>query len=281
MIQRLLLATLLMYLLVAPLSTAASAEPEEGGDCRFRVCAIVGDGAIVVGDVETTPGGRIALNEPDPTHQWRLVNPCLTEDPVFGGCTAQPPCPEPPDRTVVRFLVQYRLIASGPAASWTDDGIDCVDITDIEPVVTPAMVQAEFERLPLPLGEISLQPSDGVVLVNVGAIFYTTQDATASYDVVILGQAVHIDAFITDYAWTVGDGSPDVHGRGSPYPDKSTLHVYEAPGGVEVTLTLTWDATFTVDDGPVTPVLDTTTTLSPPSALTIVEAQSILVDAFD
>ncbi|MEJ7703655.1 MAG: hypothetical protein WKF47_08320 [Geodermatophilaceae bacterium] len=95
-----------------------------------------------------------------------------------------------------------------------DDGIDCVDITEIEPVVTPAMVQAEFEKLPLPLGEISLQPSDGVVLVNVGAIFYTTQEATASYDVDIIGQAVHIDAFITDYAWHVGDGSPDVHGRG-------------------------------------------------------------------
>ncbi|MBA3417329.1 MAG: hypothetical protein H0U09_01270 [Geodermatophilaceae bacterium] len=162
-----------------------------------------------------------------------------------------------------------------------DDGIDCVDITEIEPVVTPAMVQAEFEKLPLPLGEISLQPSDGVVLVNVGAIFYTTQEATASYDVDIIGQAVHIDAFITDYAWHVGDGSPDVHGRGAPYPDKSTLHVYTAPGGVQVTLTLTWDATYTVDGGPVTPVLDTTTTDSPPVALTVVEAESILVDSFD
>jgi len=181
---------------------------------------------------------------------------------------------------VSRFLVQYRLIAAGPDAAWVSDGIHCVDITEIEPVVTPAMVQAEFEKLPLPLGEITLQPSDGVVLVNVGAIFYTTQPATAAYDVVILGQTVHIDAVIVDYAWHVGDGSADVHGRGAPYPDKSTLHVYTTPGGVQVTLTLTWDATYTVDGGPVTPVLDTTTTDSPPTPLTVVEAESILVDSF-
>ena len=276
-----MLAALLLPALLLLQTTEASARPEQEPDCRFEVCAIAGDGALVVGDVEDASGGRIALNEPDPTHQWRLVNTCLTQDPVIGGCTIQAPCPAPPDRIVGRFLVQNRLIANGPNAPWVDDGVDCVDITDIEPVVTPAMVQAEFEKLPLPLGEISLQPSDGVVLVNVGAIFYTTQEATASYDVDIIGQAVHIDAFITDYAWHVGDGSPDVHGRGAPYPDKSTLHVYTAPGGVQVTLTLTWDATYTVDGGPVTPVLDTTTTDSPPVALTVVEAESILVDSFD
>nr|MBA2555294.1 hypothetical protein [Geodermatophilaceae bacterium] len=48
----------------------------------------------------------------------------------------------------------------------------------------------------------------------------------------------------------------------------------------QVTLTLTWDATYTVDGGPGTPVLDTTTTDSPPTPLTVVEAESILVDSF-
>lgn len=264
------------------LSAPAPALAEGPSGCGTRGCPVnLGDGIVNVGDVENAPGGKIASNEPDPTTQWRLVNPCLTQDPVIGGCTTQQPCPAPPDRTVALFLVQFRLIANGPNAPWVNDGIYCVDITDIEPVVTPAMVQAEFEKLPLPLGEISLQPSDGVVLVNVGAIFYTTQDETASYDVDILGQTVRIDAFIVDYAWQVGDGSPDLHGRGAPYPDKSTLHVYTAAGGMQVTLTLTWDATYTVDGGPVTPVLDTTTTESPPTPLTVVEAESILVDSFD
>jgi len=96
-----------------------------------------------------------------------------------------------------------------------------------------------------------------------------------------LGQAVHIDAFIVDYAWHLGDGSPDIHGRGAPYPDESTRHIYPTTGGVQVTLTLTWDATYTVDGGPETPVLDTTTTESAPTPVTVVEAESILVDAFD
>ncbi len=258
------------------------AEHESGHPCPIAGCVRAGDGALLVGDVQDAPGGKIALNEPDPTHEWRLVNTCLTEDDPLGGCTRQPPCPAPPDRTVGRFLVQNRLIAGGPNAPWVSDGVHCVDITEIEPaVVTPAMVQAEFERLPLPLGEISLQPSDGVVLVNVGAIFYTTQAEIASYDVDILGQTVRIDAFITGYAWHVGDGSPDVHGRGAPYPDKSTLHVYTAPGGVQVSLTLTWDATYTVDGGPEQQMPDATTTDSPPVSLTVVEAESILVDSFD
>ncbi len=274
-----LILLMLTMALLPGVAIADVEEPTSRTDCLWKKCPQLGDGAVHVGDVEDAPGGKIALNALDPTTQWRLVNTCIEDDPPLGGCTKLPPCPAPPDRVVSRFLVQYRPIG-GSDADWVSDGVHCVDITDIEPVVTPAMVQAEFERLPLPLGEINLQPSDGVVLVNVGAIFYTTQPATASYDVVILGQAVHIDAFIVDYTWRVGDGSPDVHGRGAPYPDKSTLHVYTAPGPVQVTLTLTWDATYTVDGGPVTPVLDTTTTDSPPAPLTVVEAESILVDSF-
>lgn len=259
----------------------ALALPTPAHACPFDKCPELGDGSVVVGDVEDAPGGKIALNEPDPIYEWRLVNPCIEEDGNLGGCTTQPSCNPPPDRIVHNFLIQSRERALGPTAPWQSLGIECVDITDIKPTVTPEMVQAAFEELPLPLGEISLQPADSPVLVNLGAIFYTTQPEDAPYDVVILGQDVHIDAFIVDYAWHVGDGSPDVHGRGGPYPDKSTLHVYTAPGGYTVTLTLTWDATYSIDGGPETPVLDTTTTDSPPVTLTVVEAESILVDAFD
>jgi hypothetical protein len=114
-----------------------------------------------------------------------------------------------------------------------------------------------------------------------GAIFFTTQEETASYDVVILDQAVRIDAYITDYAWHLGDGSPDMHGRGAPWPDKENLHVYTATGPVQVSLTLTWAATYTVDGGPVEDVPGTTTTDSPVSTLNVVSAESVLVDSFD
>ncbi len=276
-----LIATALLLILI-PDASPAQARPSADGDCGISGCADFGDGAIVVGDVENAPGGgKIALNAPDPLLEWRLSNSCIDEDGSIGGCTPQPSCPAPPDRVVHNFLVQFRAIADGPMALWDNDGVHCVDITDLEPVVTPAMVQAEFEQLPLPLGEISAQPPDGTVLVNMGVILYTTQPDRVPYDVDILGQLVHIDAYITDYAWHLGDGSPDLHGRGAPYPDKTTLHVYTAPGPYEVTLTLTWDATYTVDGGPEQQIPDTTTTDSPPTPLTVVEAESILVDQFD
>lgn len=254
-----------------------------GEPCGVRGCPVdFGDGTLLVGDVENAPGGgKIALNTADPVLEWRLVNTCWDDDPVFGGCAVQPICPAPPDRIVQYFLVQFRAIADGGAALWNNDGEHCVDITDVQPVVTPEMVQAEFEELPLPLGEINVQPEDGPILVNLGVILYSTQPESVPYDVVILGQAVHIDAYIVDYAWHLGDGSPDLHGRGAPYPDTSNRHIYTAPGGYQVTLTLTWDATYTVDGGPELPVLDTTTTDSPPTSVTVVEAESILVDEFD
>ncbi len=208
------------------------------------------------------------------------MNTCISEDGGLGGCTPQPNCPAPPDRVIHNFEVQYRQIAAGPAAPWTSDGIHCVDITEIQgPTVTPAMVQAEFEELPLPIGDITLQPTDGTALVNVGLIPFTTVNPDAPYDVDILGQNVHIDAYVTGYTWHHGDGTTGT-GRGAPYPDTTTLHIYTQPGTPQLTLTLTWDATYTVDAGPTQDMPDTTTTTSPPVTITAVEAGSILVDGF-
>jgi len=267
--------------LVLACASPADAEPVEP-TCLLTTCPIYGGDGLQVGDVENLPGGgKLAVNEPDPIYQWRLVNICYEDDPVFGGCFVAPSCPAPPDRIVRLFDVQYRLISTAPEGPWNSDGEHCVDITDVQPVVTPEMVQAEFEELPLPLGEINVQPADGPILVNLGVILFSTQPEAVPYDVLILGQTVHIDAYIVDYTWHLGDGSPDLHGRGAPYPDTSNRHIYTAPGGYQVTLTLTWDATYTVDGGPELQVLDTTTTDSPPSSITVVEAESILVDSFD
>ena len=274
----LVLASLALVPLLLPHLKSATAEGRP--PCGGTVCA--GEsGTLDVGDVEITNGDeRIAHNAPDPIYSWRLVNPCIGEDGNLGGCTPQPDCPAAPDQIVHNFLIQYRLIAAGPGAPWASDGVHCVDITELQPTVTPAMVQAEFEQLPLPPGVIDVQPASGPVIVNAGAILFTTQPDQQPYDVVILGQAVHIDAFITDYAWHLGDGSPDLHGRGAPYPDKTNLHVYTTPGTVTVVLTLTWDATYTVDGGPVQDMPDTTTTDSPPLIMTVAEARSVLVDSF-
>ncbi|MGI8722373.1 MAG: hypothetical protein ACR2JG_09125, partial [Geodermatophilaceae bacterium] len=210
-----LVSILLLFLTVPQTSVQA----EEKGPCGAIVCFQTGDRPILAGDVEDVPGGdKIALNEPDPLYWWRLMNTCADDEPLQNGCAVLPPCPAPPDRTVRWFLVQYQVIADGEDSPWISDGEHCVDITDLEPVVTPAMVQAEFEELPLPLGEISLQPAGAPVLVNLGAIFYTTQAEQQPYDIEIIGQAVHIDAFIIDYSWNVGDGSAALHGRGGPYP---------------------------------------------------------------
>lgn len=281
--SRLTTALLLPILMFSvPCLTATTAMADVGTQCLLTTCPIVGgDGVLVVGDVETSPGGgRIAYNTPDPLLEWRLMNPCISEDGGLGGCVPQPNCPAPPDRVIHNFEVQYRPIAAGPAAGWTSDGIHCVDITEVQTAtVTPAMVQAQFEQLPLPAGEVTLQPADGIALVNAGLIPFTTQDPDAPYDVDILGQNVHIDAYVTTYQWAYGDGSTG-SGRGAAYPDTSTLHVYTHAGGYTLTLTLTWDATYTVAGGPVQDMPDTTTTQSPPLGITVVEADSILVDGF-
>lgn len=266
--------------LVGLFPPARGVAEEEDPPCVGSACVELGGGVIHAGNVIDTPGGKLALSEPSATLEWRLMNTCADEDDPLGGCTTQPPCPAGPDRVVGRFLIQNRPIGSEDEGDWASQGIDCVDVTDLQPTVTPEMVQAEFEELPLPLGDITRQP-DTEVLVNLGAIFYTTQPDQVPYDVVILGQAVHIDAFIVAYAWDPGDGSAELQGRGAPYPDVANRHVYATTGGYQVTLTLTWDATYTIEGGPQTPVLDTTTTTSAPVPVTVVAAESILVDRFD
>lgn len=276
---RLTVAFVIMSITFFFLAPASAESPP--GHCGLNVCIDTGDGVLNAGSLERYDGGYIAHNAPDPIYRYRLVTPCISEDPVIGGCLVRPDCPAPPDRNVQNFLVQSQVIADGVGSPWSDLGISCVDITELEPTVTPEMVLAAFRELPLPLGEVSFQPVSGTILVNVGAIFYTTQPETAAYDIVLLDQAVRIDATISDYAWHPGDGSPDIHGRGAPYPDQSTRHIYTHSGPIEVSLTLTWSATYTVDGGPQETVPGTTTTDSPSSTLDIVEAHAVLVDSFD
>ncbi|MPR00301.1 hypothetical protein GB931_20740 [Modestobacter sp. I12A-02628] len=167
-----------------------------------------------------------------------------------------------------------------PYATWRTVFTGCVDITDLNPGPTPEEVFRYFQTLPLPEPTTRQQPP-GNALVGLPVIFYTDTPATAEFTVDIRGFTVVIDAAITTYTWTTGDGSTLVTTTpGAPYPDETVTHDYTS-GTYTAGLTTTWGGTYTVDGGAVTDVAGTTTTDGPPVTFTVLQARPVLTDPTD
>jgi hypothetical protein len=140
------------------------------------------------------------------------------------------------------------------------------------------LIREQYKRLPLPAGTISYQPSWGA-LVNKPEIFYTTAPATHTYSFALLGHRVRLTTHIQAYTWGWGDGAPSTAttAPGGPYPNFDVTHTYQAAGARDVTLSLTYTASYSVDGGPEQAIPGSVTTSGRPISLTVHSAHSVLV----
>lgn len=129
--------------------------------------------------------------------------------------------------------------------------------------VTPAMVLAEFRRLPLAPSPLVVQPGRGWVLLNKPTVVHAER-APQTLTTTVLGTAVTITANPTSYAWDFGDGATlTTTDPGLPWPDGTLTHTYTRAGDYRLALTTTWSATYVVVDDPtVRDVPGTATTVS-------------------
>ncbi len=170
-----------------------------------------------------------------------------------------------------------------PPQPWTLSGHRCVAPAEVnQGGVTPAMVLEEFKRLPLPQGQVIVQPGDRT-LVNFPTVFYTELAGDQVLrPVTILGQQVEIIAEPRSYAWDFGDGqSMTTETPGAPYPAKEITHEYATNGDVQATLTVTYGGRFRVAGGAWLPIPGTTTVTSAPTAVSVLEARSQLIAGND
>nr|WP_274707841.1 hypothetical protein [Arthrobacter sp. H16F315] len=160
-------------------------------------------------------------------------------------------------------VVWLKAPAGVPNPTWTyHSGPTCLfdprpaDVLDR----IAAMMQAEFQKLPIAPGSVTAQPSPHTLR---GAETNFFANATEQqFDITILGQKVHVVAKPVQYTWGYGDGTslgPQL-AAGGPLPQDrwgektATSHVYPETGDFSVVLTTHFQGTYSVNGGPPLPI---------------------------
>ncbi len=147
------------------------------------------------------------------------------------------------------------------------------------PQVTEAMILRAFRRVPLPAPRSHSQPATKT-LVNFATIFYTDA-APLTRTVTLLGQRVRLEIRPSRFEWVHGDGTTETTATpGAPYPSTEVVHRYaEAHTTVQHRVVVTWSAEYSLNGGPLRPVVGTVTTAGPATPLRVAEASPALSGA--
>jgi hypothetical protein len=123
-----------------------------------------------------------------------------------------------------------------------------------------AMIQREFQKLPIAAGRVTAQPSPHT-LRGAETNFFA-EAAEQQFDIKILAQDVHVDAKPVQYTWNYGDGTSlgPQNSAGGPLPQDrwgektATSHAYTRTGVFSVALTTYFQGTYSVNGGPPLPI---------------------------
>jgi hypothetical protein len=138
-----------------------------------------------------------------------------------------------------------------------------------------AMIQTEFQKLPVTAGTVTAQPSPHT-LRGAETNFFA-EAAEQQFDVTILAQKVHVVAKPVRYTWSYGDGAslgPQT-AAGGPLPQErwgektATSHVYTQTGDFSVVLTTHFQGTYSVNGGPPLPIPGQGQFSSPPQTVSV------------
>jgi hypothetical protein len=230
-----LLATLVLGL---P-AVGARATGIDGDDANDRYIA---SGSVLLGDTFVGDPGVRERAARCPGCQWRLATVCRPSSVDQGETcgAAYAGCPAGSYRmrvarwsTAEPWWQWVGLVCVGP-------GVGPVPIDAVAGVLRKQVVQL------VPPARPRLEPS-GTTLANLPTVAMAGQPRVLGpLDLVVLGQAVRLEAEAT-WTWAWGDGgSLATTDPGRPWPAATVLHTYRLAGLHRVVLTTTWSARFTV-----------------------------------
>lgn len=247
---------------------SAETDPEQG--------AIAAQGVLIPGATPGSGVGHATTRAVDcPECAWSLTPMCLGNGPgETTGCrNAVESCGTAGD---ILFWVYFRESRGGP---WRLVGTICLGPGE-GPTSVGDIAEAVRERVInlLPDARPSFQPTDGGI-VNLPTIFAageSQQFSTERFD--MLGFQVVVTAEAS-WEWAFDRGvSKTFSVPGGRYPDDSVSYTYETKGARQVTVTTTWDATFTADGvGPYPVSGPPITKTAGPLQVPVREARSVLV----
>jgi len=208
-------------------------------------------------------------------YQYKLL---CREDPKLDGSNCATEDADCSDGKNGRSVNWYRSLREFDPPVWGFfDGPTCV--YDERPVDVleriAAMIQTEFQKLPIAAGRVTAQPSPHTLR---GAETNFFAEATEQqFDIKILAQDVHVDAKPVQYTWNYGDGTSlgPQNSAGGPLPQDrwgektATSHVYTRTGDFSVALTTYFQGTYSVNGGPPLPIPGQGQFSAPPQTVSV------------
>jgi hypothetical protein len=205
----------------------------------------------------------------DDPNQYNAFPQCQVDDGNLDiTCLAgQRPCPPRADGKPgipVVWKVAPRSIENPTWTDWQGNGGGPTCLYDRNPEdLLPriaALIQREFDRLPINPGKLTAQPSPHT-LRGAETNFYADA-ALQEFDITILAQRIHVIAKPVQYRWDYGDRSSlgPTTTMGGPLPQDRwgektrTSHAYAATGDFSVVLTTYFQGTYSVNGGPALPI---------------------------
>jgi len=138
-------------------------------------------------------------------------------------------------------------------------------------------VLAESKDVIFPKLTVHVQPKDRT-LVNMETIVYTDDKGITTVPVNVAGFDVVVTAVPRSFTWHFGDGTgKTTESPGKPYPSKEITHRYMKRGDLRLSVTVTYDASFTAVGAP-TRYLGGIPITGPSTPLQVREAVPVLVD---
>jgi hypothetical protein len=205
---------------------------------------------------------------------------CLTLD-----CPPKTPGGEPGTPVIWR---QAPKSITNPV--WTDypavSGPTCLYDAQPEDVLAniAARILNDFRQLPVNPGTLEAQPFPHT-LKGGPTNFYTTA-TEQTFDVTILGQAIHLTATPANHTYTFGDGTTlgPTPAAGYPIPEAEwlttetrTSHSYTETGNYPATITTSFTGTYSVNNGPPLPINGTLDLTTPATTIQVWKTQRALV----
>lgn len=125
------------------------------------------------------------------------------------------------------------------------------------PALDPETIAMHMrDEIPIPNAEIGINPDRGLVGVESWFWIEGYDGAPIEESTNALGQLVEVEARVTSYEWSFGDGDTiAARTPGRAYPDRSEIrHVYQRssaglPSGYPVEVTFAFDVRYRVDGG--------------------------------
>ncbi|MDO4243597.1 MAG: hypothetical protein Q4C85_07550 [Actinomyces sp.] len=156
----------------------------------------------------------------------------------------------------------------------------CVDAPESLPADVPVtMTGTDVARLLVDGSGAWRQPPGPEARVDKIVIVYTSPEPR-TLTTTIAGRAVTVEATPVSYRWRWGDGTATTTtDPGAPYPNHTVYHDYTGTReGVIISVTTTWEATFTSEGGETQEVSGTITTTSSTTPFDLVRTVTYLTD---